>query len=80
MDLMEDAVRFAEDHVGEPFPTNFVLLLYADAVMSDFDGHNTGFNMTIHPDFDSDDDSDEIYYAPFLLVHEVAHYYWNNSS
>ena len=80
MDLLEDAVRFAEDYMGDPFPTNFVLLLYADAVMSDFDGHNTGINMTVHSDFDSDDDSDEAYYAPFLLVHEVAHYYWNNSS
>ena len=80
IDLLEDAVRFAEDYMGEPFPTNFVLLLYADAVMSDFDGHNTGFNMTIHPDFDTDDGSDESCYAPFLLAHEVAHYYWNYSS
>ena len=80
MDLLEDAVRFAEDYMGEPFPTNFVLLLYADAMMSEFAGHNTGFNMTIHPDFDTDDDSDESYYAPFLLAHEVAHYYWNYSS
>ena len=80
MDLLEDAVRFAEDYMGEPLPTNFVLLFYADAVMSDFAGHNTGFNMTIHPDFDSDNGSDEAYSAPFLLVHEVAHYYWNSSS
>ena len=80
MDLLEDAVRFAEDYMGEPFPTNFVLLLYADAVVSEFAGHNTGFNMTIHPDFDTDDDSDESYYAPFILTHEVAHYYWGNSS
>ena len=32
MDLLDDAVRFTEDYIGEPFPTNFVLLLYADAV------------------------------------------------
>lgn len=66
--------------MGEPFPTNFVLLLYADTVLSEFAGHNTEFNMTIHPDFDTDDGSDEAYYAPYILTHEVAHYYWNNSS
>ena len=80
MDLLEDAVRFAEDHMGEPLPTNFVLLFYADAVMPDYAGHNSGFNMTVHPDFDSDDDSDEAQHAPFILAHEVAHYYWNTSS
>ena len=80
MELLERAVRFAEEFMGEPFPTNFVLLFYADAVISDFVGHNSGFNMTIHPDFDSDDGSDEAHYAPFLLAHEVAHYYWNGSS
>ncbi|MXY21593.1 MAG: hypothetical protein F4Y49_09710 [Dehalococcoidia bacterium] len=80
MDLLEDVVRFVEDYMGESFPTNFVLLFYADAVMSDFDGHNAGFNMTILPEFDSDDDSDEAYYAPYIIAHEVAHYYWNYSS
>ena len=80
MDLLEDAVRFAEDHMGEPLPTNFVLLFYADAVMPDYAGHNSGFNMTVHPDFDSDDDSDEAQHAPFILAHEVAHYYWNTSA
>ena len=66
--------------MGEPFSTNFVLLFYADAVIPDYAGHNTGLNMTVHPDFDSDDDSDEALSAPFILSHEVAHYYWNTSS
>ena len=80
MDLLERAVRFAEDFMGEPLPTNFVLLFYADAVIPDYAGHNSGLNMTVHPDFDSDDDTDEASYAPYILAHEVAHYYWNNSS
>ena len=69
MELLERAVRFAEEFMGEPLPANYVLLFYADAVMPDFAGHNTGFSMTVHPDFDSDDDSDEAHYAPFILAH-----------
>ena len=80
MDLLEGAVRFAEEFMAEPFPTNFVLLFYADAVTPGYAGHNSGFNMTIHPNFDRNDDSDEAQSAPFILTHEVAHYYWNNSS
>ena len=80
MGLLESAVRFTEDFMGEPLPTNFLLLFYADAVVSDYAGHNSGLSMTVHPDFDSDDDSDEASYAPYILAHEVAHYYWNNSS
>ena len=80
MELLESSVRFAEDFMDEPFPTNFVLLLYADAVMSGFAGHNVGLSMTIHPDFDTDDGSDEAHQAQSLLTHEVAHYYWGNSA
>ena len=80
MELLERAVRFAEDFMDEPLPTNFVLLLYADAVMPGYDGHNVGLNMIIHPDFDTDDNSDEAYLAQSLLTHEVAHYYWGNSA
>ena len=80
MELLETTVRFSEEFMDEPFPTNFVLLFFADAVMPHYAGHNSGFNMTVHPDFDSDDDSDDAHFAPFILAHEVAHYYWNNSS
>ena len=78
MDLLENAVRFAEDYMNEPLPLNFVLLLYADAVQPGYAGHNTSTNMTVHPDFDSD--ADESDYAASILAHEVAHYYWGNSA
>lgn len=77
IDLLESAVRFSERHMDEPFPTTFALLLFADAVLPDAVGHNAGINMVVHPDFDVDDGSDEALYAPSLLAHEVAHYYWN---
>ena len=73
MDSLAKSVAFAEDYMGEPFPANTVLLLFADAVRGDFAGHYAGSNITIHPDFDSDD-------AEEIIMHEVAHYYWHGSA
>ena len=80
MESLESAVRFAEDFMNEPFPANFVLLLYADAVIADYSAHNTGLNITMHPEFDVDDGSYEADDARLILAHEVAHYYWGNSA
>ena len=80
MEVLEDVVRFAESYMSEPFPTNLVLLLFADAVMDDAAGHNVGINMTVHPDFDRNDGSEDALYAPVVLAHEVAHYYWGISA
>ena len=74
MDLLEEAVRFAESYMGEPFPLNLVLLLYADAVKPGFAGHNSGMGMVVHPDFDGDDE------LGLIVGHEVAHFYWYGSS
>ena len=74
MDLLEEAVRFAESYMGEPFPLNLVLLLYADAVKPGFAGHNSGANMVVHPDLDGDDE------LGLIVGHEVAHFYWYGSS
>ena len=74
MDLLEEAVWFAESYMGEPFPLNLVLLLYADAVKPGFVGHNSGTGMVVHPDFDGDDE------LGLIVGHEVAHFYWYGSS
>ena len=74
MDLLEEAVRFAEDYMGERFPLNLVLLLYADAVKPGFVGHNSGADIVVHPDFDGDDE------LGLIVSHEVAHFYWRGSS
>ena len=74
MDLLEEAVWFAESYMGEPFPLSLVLLLYADAVKPGFVGHNSGTGMVVHPDFDGDDE------LGLIVGHEVAHFYWYGSS
>ena len=79
MDHLEDAVRFTESYMDEPLPRNLVLLLYADAVQSGFAGHNSGTNMVVHPDYDTDGGDYDIY-DRMILTHEVAHYYWHGSA
>lgn len=73
MESLAKSVAFAENYMGEPFPANTVLLLFADAVRSGFAGHFAGSNITIHPDFDSEDAED-------IIMHEVAHHYWHSSA
>ena len=80
MDILESTVRFAEQYMGELFPVGVVLLLYADAVEPGFAGFNLGTNIVILPDFDIDDGSVEADESEFVTMHEVAHFYWNNSS
>ena len=80
LDLLEESVRFTESYMGEPFPVNLVLLLHADAVKPGFAGHNSGTNIMVHPDFDRDDGSPEADEAEFVIMHEVAHFYWYSSS
>ena len=76
MALLEDVVRFSEEFMGEPFPTNFVLLLFADSHMTEWAGHHTGINVTIRPEFDVDGGSEDSLEAIDVFSHEVAHYYW----
>lgn len=80
LDLLEESVRFTESYMGEPLPVNLVLLLYADTVQPGFVGHNSGTNIVVHPDFDRDDASSEADEAEFIIMHEVAHFYWHSSS
>ena len=80
LDMLEQSVRFAERYMDEPFPAKVVALLYADAVKPGFAGHNSGTNIVVHPNFDRDDGSPEAEEAEFVIMHEVAHYYWSGSS
>ena len=80
MDFLEDAVRFTESYMGEALPRSLVILLYADAVYLGFDGHNSGTNMIVHPDYDLDRGRVDDLYDRMILTHEVAHYYWHSSA
>ena len=80
MDLLEHSVRSVEEYVGAPLPTNYVGLLYANAVHGSFAGTNSGTHITILPDYDVSDGTEEAEFASFAIAHEVAHYYWSGNA
>ena len=76
MDLLENAVRSAEDFMGVPLPTNYVGLLFGNTVS----GYSAGTNYSTHvvalAEYDVDDGSRNAEFTGHLIAHEVAHYYW----
>ena len=79
MDLLEDSVRGAEEYMSAPLPTNYVGLLFENAVPSSFAGVNFGTHVAILPKFDVDDGTTEAEFAGSNIAHEVAHYYWSGN-
>ena len=80
MDLLEHSVRAAERFMGASLPTNYVGLLYEDAVHGSFAGTNFGTHIAILPKYDIDDGSHEAASAGSTIAHEVAHYYWSGNA
>ena len=76
MDLLDHAVRHAEEFMASPFPTGYVGWLVGDAVTPTFAGNNFGTNITTLPQYDSE----LAEAAGALVAHEVAHYYWSGNS
>ena len=80
MDLLEHAVRGVERSMGLPLPTNYVGLLYENAVSGSSAGTNFGTHVAILPEYDVDDGSREAEVAGSHIAHEVAHYYWSGNA
>ena len=80
IDLLEHAVRSAESLMQAPLPTNYVGLLYEDAVSSNAAGTNFGTHIAVRPKYDVDDNSHESNFAGSIIAHEVAHYYWRGNA
>ena len=79
MDLLEHAVRNAEDFMGVPLPTNYVGLLFEKAVSGNSAGTNFGTHVAALPKYDVDDGGHEAEFTGSLIAHEVAHYYWRGN-
>ena len=81
MDLLESAVREAENLMGAPLPARYVGLLYEDAVHASFvAGSYFGTHIAIRPKYDADDGSFAAGFSPHVIAHEVAHYYWSSNA
>lgn len=76
MDLLEHSVRSAEEFMGLPLPTNYVGLLFGNTVAGYSAGTNYSTHVTVLPEYDVDDGSENAEFAGHLIAHEVAHYYW----
>ena len=76
MDRLEEVVRFAEDYMGEQFPTESLVLQAAGTASAGNEVGTTRIGDLHHADYGSAG-ADQ---TAFSLAHEVAHYYWNNSA
>ena len=79
IDLLEHAVQGVEEFMGLALPTNYVGLLFADAVSGSNAGANFGTHIAILPKYDTDEDGHEAEFAGSIIAHEVAHYYWGGN-
>ncbi|MCY4528444.1 MAG: hypothetical protein OXD46_05360, partial [Chloroflexi bacterium] len=79
MDLLEYSVRGTEKYMGTRLPTNYVGLLYENAVPESAAGTNFGTHIAILPKYDIDDGSTEAEFTGSNIAHEVAHYYWSGN-
>ena len=80
MDLLEHAVRHAEDFLAVPFPTGYVGWLFGDAVTPSFAGNYFGTHIASLPQYDANDGNHDAESTGTHIAHEVAHYYWSGSS
>ena len=77
MNYLESAVRRAERIMTLPFPNNFITLLISDTV-EPFGGWFYGTHITIRPFYENEEEFD-LSHLEQVIVHEVAHYFWNKS-
>ena len=79
MVLVENAVISAENLMARPLPTNYVVVLLVEEEVY-LAGTNFGTHIAIRPKYDVDDGSHEANFAPDIIAHEVAHYYWGGNA
>ena len=79
MDLLEHATHAVEAYMAVPLPTNYIGLLFEEAVSGDSAGTNFGTHVAALPKYDVDDGGHEAEFTGSLIAHEVAHYYWSGN-
>ena len=73
MDYFEHAVRTIERFMGEPYPIDYLALLYYDNTS------NNAANAFTHLLLMGEDDVVNQVWHPTVIAHEAAHWYWRNS-
>ena len=81
MDFLEHSVRTIEEFMGVPLPTNYIALYFDDANVRQGGGNGTNYGTHMAMSLDLDvENGFQWKYSPFVIAHEVAHYYWRGSS
>ncbi len=79
MDYLEHSVRTIEAFMGEPFVSNYIALLFDDALTPGAGGNYFGTHMAMALLYDVENGH---WWggAPSTIAHEVAHYYWSGGN
>ena len=81
MDFLEHSVRTIEEYMGEPLPTSYVALYFDDANVRAGGGQGTNYGTHMAMSLDYDIQNGRLWkHTPFVIAHEVAHYYWRGSN
>ena len=78
IDYLEHSVTFMEEIMANPLPVNYVALFFTDAIPEDVGGKFFGTHIGAQPDYDLVG-ATRWNYTPFVIAHEVAHYYWRGN-
>ena len=77
MDLFEHSVRQSEIIMAQGLRTDYVAALVVDGLPEDVAGAHFYSNIVIPPEIDVDERETRLAeFGPFVIAHEVAHYYW----
>ncbi len=75
MDHFEHAVRSIERFMGEPFPIDYLALLYYDLLPEKSVANNNFTHLLLPAEADSVDGRE---WHAHVIAHEAAHWYWRN--
>ena len=76
MDYLEHVVRTVEEFMGEPYPIDYLAVLYFDHPAVD-NAWNQDTHLLFHADADAVAGGPE--WHPGVLAHEAAHWYWTHN-
>ena len=79
MEFLEHAVRFEEEFMGVPLPTNYIAYYFDDAVLATAGGQNFGTHIASKLRYDVENGR-SWWRTPVHMAHEVGHYYWTGRS
>ena len=78
---IRDAVEFAERTMQLPLPVGHVILVLNEkAYPEGANGANSGFDISVNPDFEQPGDTSKGSSFQSIIVHETAHYFWGGAA